>query len=258
MELSDNSQWEHGAHVQNYGDAKFDEDGLFTVFSKLVVEFIGTFVLVLTVSLVPLSSSFGPLAVGSSLMVMVFAGGHVSGGHFNPAVSLGVCLRQRLHVVAGLFYWLVQLGGGVCAGLLGYYLLGSDVYQEAIPQPGVGYSNLQAVVAEGVYTFALVFVVLNVTTTKYQDSNSFFGLAIGFTVAAGAFSVGPISGGVFNPAVALGISSIGRFYNLCNMNDIWIYIVGPLGGGVVAAVVFYIINFREFKQDGTHTAYERV
>ena len=94
MELSDNSQWEHGAHVQNYGDAKFDEDGLFTVFSKLVVEFIGTFVLVLTVSLVPLSSSFGPLAVGSSLMVMVFAGGKVVFHCFSSPLELMHCLTE--------------------------------------------------------------------------------------------------------------------------------------------------------------------
>jgi aquaporin Z len=168
---------------------------------KLIVEFIGTFFLVLVVGLVTAPKThvgaLGPLAVGSVLMVMVFAGGHISGGHYNPAVSTGVMIRGRLAHEEWAAYMVVQLVAGIVAGVVASMLVGS---QSAAVLPGVG----KVLLAEFLFTFALVYVVLNVATARATEGNSFYGLAIGFTVVAGAFAVGSISGAAFNPAVVVG------------------------------------------------------
>lgn len=198
---------------------------------KYVYEFIGTFFLVLTVGMTVLNPAsaglLAPLAIGSILAVMVFAGGHVSGGHYNPAVSLAVFLRKRLSLNDLLLYWVVQLAAGAVAAFTTIYFKGTS---------GEGFepNYLQAILAEFLFTFALCFVVLNVATAKETAGNSYFGWAIGFTVLAGAYAVGVISGGAFNPAVALGLTIL----NLSNWSNIWIFIVGNLLGGAVAALVF--------------------
>ena len=108
--------------------------------------------------------------------------------------------------------------------------------------PGGSVSSMQALGAEFLFTFALASVVLNVATSKDHPDNSFYGLAIGFTVLAGVLAVGPISGGAFNPAVALGHNIISS-----SLGNIWIYLVGPLGGGAAAAIVFRVTNAHEFE-----------
>jgi len=117
------------------------------------------------------------------------------------------------------------------------------------PAPGTGVHSLRALTVEFLYTFALVSVMLNCATTKSQNANSFFGLAIGFTVAAGAWSVGAISGAAFNPAVATGPliidSSIGHHHN---GKYIWIYWLGPLLGSCVAAILFRVTNTSEYRR----------
>ncbi len=206
---------------------------------KLVTEFIGTFFLVLTIGCTVILSSdasrgiIPPLAIGSALMVMVYAGGHISGGHYNPAVSLAASVRGR-HPWAELVpYWIAQIVGALLAAGVAMFLTGG-VTQPTAPPADVA----KAFVAEFLFTFALAYVVLNAATAKGTDGNSFYGLAIGFTVLTGAFAVGSISGGAFNPAVAVGASALG----LIHIPSAWIHIVADLAGGLVAGLAFLFLN----------------
>ena len=170
---------------------------------KYAAEFIGTFFLVLTIGCTGLAAAPGviaPLAIGAVLMAMIYAGGHISGAHYNPAVTLGVFLRGRCPASDVLPYWGAQLlGAAGAAWIVGFALRGAPVTPFRAPVFG-------AFLAEFLFTFALVYVVLNVATADATDGNSYFGLAIGFTVLAGAFAVGQVSGAAFNPAVAIGAS----------------------------------------------------
>jgi aquaporin Z len=203
--------------------------------NKCVAEFIGTFFLVLTIGCTVIGHGAGPLvplAIGSALMVMIFAGGHISGGHFNPAVTLGVWLRGKCETKDVAPYMIFQIMGAVSAALVVKLLKGGAAVAPLQP------ATVPALLAEFIFTFALVYVVLNVATAKGTSGNSFYGLAIGFTVMVGAFSVGNISGGVFNPAVATGISVMG----LSSWPNIWIYLVAEFGGAAVAAGAFKALN----------------
>jgi aquaporin Z len=203
--------------------------------NKYVAELIGTFFLVLTIGCTVVghgAGPFAPLAIGSALMVMIFAGGHISGGHFNPAVTLGVWLRGKCETKDVAPYMVFQVVGAVLAALVvKYFKAGAAV---APLQP----ATVPALLAEFLFTFALVYVVLNVATAKDTSGNSFYGLAIGFTVLVGAFSVGSISGGAFNPAVAVGISVLG----LSSWANIWIYLLADFAGAAVAAGAFKALN----------------
>ncbi len=199
--------------------------------NKYITELIGTFFLVFTVGCTvigPGAGALAPLAIGASLMVMIFAGGHISGGHYNPAVTLGVWLRGRCPTSDVLPYMLSQVIGAVLAAAAVKFLKsGAEV---TALKPVLG----PALLAEFLFTFALVYVVLNVATAKGTSGNSFYGLAIGMTVMTGAFAVGGISGGAFNPAVAVGISAMG----ISLWPNLWIYLVAEFLGGAVAAGVF--------------------
>ena len=204
--------------------------------NKYIAEFIGTFFLVLTIGCTGIGTGAGviaPLAIGAVLMVMVFAGGHISGAHYNPAVTLGILIRGKVNAADVVPYWIAQFFAAAVAALLTSKVLRAGVPVTAIT-PHVG----PALLAEFLFTFALVYVVLNVATAKGTSGNSFYGLAIGFTVMVGAFSVGNISGGAFNPAVATGISVMG----LSSWPNIWIYLVADFAGGAVAAGAFKALN----------------
>jgi aquaporin Z len=201
-----------------------------------LTEFIGTFFLVLTVGLTVLNGTpLAPLAIGSSLMIMVYMGGHVSGGHYNPAVSLAVLLRGKM-ASAGEFvgYVLSQLAGAVTAALVVYMVMGKSF----APAPAESASSSSALLIEALYTFALALVVLNSAASAKTHGNSFYGLAIGFTIVVAAFAGGPISGGAFNPAVGIGAILVNAVVSDGTMANLWLYIVGPLVGGAVAATVF--------------------
>ena len=203
----------------------------------LVVEFIGTFFLVFTVGMAvidPGAGDLAPVAIGSVLAIMVFAGGHISGGHYNPAVTLGVLLRGKTTLPDAVGYWVVQIIAAIVAWLLVTYMKPA-MPAEALNDPlDVG----PALLAEFLFTFALVYVVLNVATAKGTEGNSFYGWAIGFTVLVGAIAVGGISGGAFNPAVAIG----GSLMNIFAWGNIWIYLIAELVGGAVAAVLFLYLH----------------
>lgn len=203
--------------------------------NKYLVELIGTFFLVLTVGCTVLAGGTGvipPLAIGAALMVMIFAGGHVSGGHYNPAVTLGVWVRGRCDTKDVGPYMVSQVIGASLAAAAVKYLRQSAQITPMVPAVG------PVLLAEFLFTFALVFVVLNTATAKGTSGNSFYGLAIGMTVMTGAFAVGDISGGAFNPAVAVGISIIG----LSAWSNLWLYLVANFLGGYAAALAFKAIN----------------
>jgi len=199
---------------------------------KYVYEFIGTFFLVFTFGMTAFNPDsagiMAPLAIGSILAVMVFAGAYASGAHFNPAVTLAVFIRKKLHLRDLWFYWIVQLAAGVVAGYVTLYFKGN------VSGMDINLDTMKVLVAEFIFTFALCFVVLNVITTKATEGNSFYGFAVGFTVLAGAYAVGAVSSAAFNPAVALGmaIMDMGMWPN------IWIFFVANLLGGACAAWVY--------------------
>src|SRR5881296_458434 len=206
--------------------------------NKYIAELIGTFFLVLTIGCTVIGAGTGviaPLAIGAALMVMVFAGGHISGAHYNPAVTLGVLIRGKVNVTDVVPYWLAQLAGSAIAALIVSKILRAGAAVTPIT-PHVG----PALVAEFLFTFALVYVVLNAATAEGTSGNSFYGLAIGMTVMTGAFAVGDISGGAFNPAVAVGISVLG----ISSWSNIWIYLVADFAGGILAALIFNAITPR--------------
>ena len=202
---------------------------------KYLTEFIGTFFLVLTVGMTviePGAGSLAPLAIGSALMIMVYAGGHVSGGHYNPAVTIAVWLRGRCSPSDVFPYIGSQLAGGVVAAFLALYLKG---YPTSAPME---VEIFPALIAELVGTFALAYVVLNVATAKGTAGNSNYGLAIGFTVMVMAFALSRISGGAFNPAVAVG----GTAMHLVKAANLWLYFVANFAAGALAAITFKFIN----------------
>src|SRR5712691_865692 len=204
---------------------------------KYVTEFIGAFGLVFTVGCALMSGSgLAPLAIGAGLMVLVYAGGHISGGHYNPAVTLGVFLRGKMPASDVLPYWAAQLSAALVAAWFARYIANPPPFRAQSIAGAHG--MFAALLAEFIFTFALVYVVLNVATSKDQPNNHFFGLAIGFTVVAGAAAVGGISGGAFNPAVAFGAMLMG----LINWPDFWIYLIANPLGAIVAALVFRYLN----------------
>ncbi|HEX2862872.1 MAG TPA: aquaporin [Lacunisphaera sp.] len=211
---------------------------------KYLVEFIGTFFLVFTIGMTviaPGAGNMAPLAIGSCLAVMIFAGGHISGGHFNPAVTIGVWLRGKCPTSDVAPYFGAQLAAATLASFtvkaLKTGLVAKAVALTGPMAPEVG----PALIAEFLFTFALVWVVLNTATAKGTAGNSFYGFSIGFTVLTGAYAVGSISGGAFNPAVALGLCLM----ELVAWSSLWIYLVACSAGGIAAALVFKAVNREE-------------
>lgn len=196
---------------------------------KYVVEFIGTFFLVFTVGCTALQrAALAPLAIAAVLMVMIYAGGHISGAHYNPAVTLAVFMRGRLNRNDVVPYMFFQVAGAMIAAFAAIYVTGIDNFQ-------AGNVNVsQAFVGEFLFTFALAYVVLNAATAKGTAGNSFYGLAIGFTVFAGAVAVG----GVLNPAVAIGAAMMG----LLSWSSLLIYFIATFFGAALAAATFKWLN----------------
>ena len=206
---------------------------------RYAVEAIGTFFLVFTVgAAVGSGSPMAPLGIGAVLMVMVYAGGHLSGGHYNPAVTLAVLVRGRIKLRDAAAYWLVQLGAGLLAAMVVRDVVDPVQLARHATMTLSGHALIAAFVAEMLFTFALCYVVLNVATSKSHPDNSFYGLAIGFTVVAGAFAVGAISGGAFNPAVTLGAAAMGMFA----WPTLWVYMVAQILAGLAAGITFLVMN----------------
>jgi aquaporin Z len=201
--------------------------------NKYLTELIGTFFLFLTIGLAVTGHvAEAPLAIGAALGVMVYAGGHISGAHYNPAVTTAVWLRGRCAGKDVAPYWAAQVIGASLAAVIVSHFNGGAA------SAGSFASVHRILVAEFLFTFALCYVVLNVATAKVNAGNSFFGLAIGLTVMVGATVVGPISGGAFNPAVTIGACILGLF----KVGSLWIYLVAQFAAAITAALVFKLAN----------------
>ena len=206
---------------------------------RYLTEFIGTLFFVLTIGLVVTpghETPLAPLVIGSVLMVLVYMGGHVSGGHYNPAVTLAIYLRKKLPARDLVPYWVAQLLGALVGAYLSYLFLDRTF----APAPGLVATPVTALLVEILYTFLLALTVLNVATSKDTQGNSFYGLAIGFTIVIAAFAGGSISGGVFNPAIGTGTILINALSGGGSLSHLWLYLVGPFAGGALAAVVFKV------------------
>lgn len=202
--------------------------------NKYLTELIGTFFLVLVIGL-----TGNPIAIGSILMVMVYMGGHVSGAHYNPAVTFAVWIRKKIETKDAVMYILFQVVGALLAANVFYVIHGYTFAPS--PQEGFHY-QLKPLLIEMIFTFALASVVLNVATNKKTEGNSFYGLAIGFTVLAAAFAGGPISGGAFNPAVAIGPIIVDTAVGGHSLSHLWIYLIGPFVGGGFAGIFYNMTN----------------
>ncbi|NNF56918.1 MAG: porin [Rhodothermaceae bacterium] len=207
---------------------------------KLLTEFIGTFFLVLTIGLtVLIGTEFAPIAIGCVLMVMVYMGGHVSGAHYNPAVTLAIWMRGKATTSELAPYMGAQIVGAFAAALVVYVI--NDRTLQVMPAAET--SLFEFFLLELLFTFALVLVILNVATSKDTEGNSYYGLAIGFTVLGGAFAAGPISGGAFNPAVAIGPILVDAIMGEGDsLSSLWVYLVACFGGGALGAIVFKMQN----------------
>lgn len=226
---------------------------------EYVSEVIGTFFLVFTVCInvfhrVPANvaeqhaeeyrrRTLSPLSIGAILMCMIYATGVVSGGHFNPAVTVAVHLvhPDKVPVRKLLNYLIAQLLGGFIGALVGWWIMGHTVTLT----PGEGRTAFDAMSAEVAFAVALCFVVLNVATTKQDANNQYFGLAIGFTVISAAFGIGPVSGCALNPAVSFSIMIVHFFRTFSGLGYIIVYMGTPLIGSFIAAILFKIIRRAE-------------
>ncbi|HLZ16723.1 MAG TPA: aquaporin [Cyclobacteriaceae bacterium] len=197
---------------------------------KYLIELIGTFFLVLTIGL-----TGNPLAIGAMLMVMIYMGGHVSGAHYNPAVTMAILMQKKIDTRDAGMYMIFQIIGSIAAALVVYLVTGNTF----APVPGSTTSVVSALLVEIIFTFALVSVILNVAVSPSVSGNNYYGLAIGFTVLAGAFAGGGISGGAYNPAVGIGPCLIDTLVGGNNsLSTVWLYLVGPPAGAWLGSKVF--------------------
>lgn len=198
---------------------------------KPLTEFVGTFLFLFVIALVgPSGSVLTPLAIGGALTALVYMGGHRSGAHYNPAVSLALFLQKKIPASELLTYWAAQIVAGVLAFAAGRAVTGKSV----VLAPGAGSSTTAAFLVEAIFTFMLVLVVMNAAASRRTEGNSFYGLAIGITIVAAALAGGPISGGAFNPAVGIG-ATVTAAMNGGVATFVWIPIIAPLLGAALAS-----------------------
>ena len=203
---------------------------------EYLMEFIGAFFLTLAIAL-----TGNPFAAGIMLMIMVYLGGHISGGHYNPAVTLSVWMRGKLAGEKVAKYMLSQLVGAFAAAALYFAYAGKTFF----PNPNASVGIWGALVIEMLFTLVLCMTVLTFATTRRFAGNPLYGLAIGFSLLVGAFAGGPLSGGAFNPAVGLGPIIFDIILGGASANFIALYLFGPFLGGALAAVLFKVLNPKE-------------
>lgn len=202
--------------------------------NKYITEFIGTFFLVLIIGI-----TNNPIAIGIGLSVLVYMGAHISGAHYNPVVSLAMFIQKEIDKSDLLYYILSQLIASVAAS---FVIQNFDINSfEVIANTS---NKVSFFMAEILFTFLLVFVILNVALHPKLKNNQFYGFAIGLTVAAGAFTVGDISGAVFNPAVSFGPSIFAivdpnELSTAARSNDFFLYyLIATLIGSIIASLLF--------------------
>ena len=206
---------------------------------KLITEFIGTFFLCLTICVAGvfgLSGQNAPFAIAGTLMVMIYAGAHISGAHYNPAVTISIWIRGACEKSEVVPYALSQLVAGFLAALIAANLIVTGSISEDYPIEMFEPSGTEAsiIVSEFLFTFALVFVILNVATSESNEGNGYYGAAIALVVLAGALTVGSISLASFNPAASLSLVVVGKMA----ISDLWLHLVPQLFGAGTASLVY--------------------
>ncbi len=205
----------------------------FSIMNRLLSEFLGTFFLTLTICVAAVygkAGDYGPLAIGFVLVAMVYACGHISKAHFNPAVSLAFLIRGCYISVKEMFSFI----GVQCLAAILAALLARGLYSDGVIVETTDLIFVPALVAEILFTFMLVWVIMNVATAKANHGNDFYGIAIGFTVAGAVYTVGIVSLAVLNPAVAIALVLVGKL----SLSQIAIPIFGSLLGGLGAVLLF--------------------
>ncbi len=202
---------------------------------KALTEFVGTFIFLFVISLAAAGSSpLAPLAIGGALMVMVYMGGHVSGAHYNPAVSFAAYLQRKIETKDFITYVIAQIAAGILAFFLGWFIMDKTVALE----PGTGFNVTKAFIVEVIFTMGLVLVVLNSAVSQKTEGKGFYGLAIGFMIVVAAIAAGPVSGGAFNPAVGIGATVVNVVKGGGNWSFLWVPVVGPLLGAVAGSFIW--------------------
>eukprot|EP00933_Yihiella_yeosuensis_P030625 TRINITY_DN2423_c1_g1_i1.p1 TRINITY_DN2423_c1_g1~~TRINITY_DN2423_c1_g1_i1.p1 ORF type:complete len:451 (-),score=106.37 TRINITY_DN2423_c1_g1_i1:64-1416(-) len=216
--------------------------------AKCASEFVGTYLLILTVGCCVLGGAgiWAGIAIASVLMVSIYSLGGISGANFNPAVSFSLALSKQMGGPGMSWsdaskYMATQAAAGVLAGLT--YVA---IFQKSFNlTPGKGFGWLNSCLAELLYTFMLCFVVLNVAAAKKNsiEKGQYYGIAIGFVIIAGAYGAGAISGGCFNPAVALGVDAASAMLGFGNC---FAWIVAEIIGAALATVAFKVVRPEDF------------
>lgn len=217
---------------------------------KLGMEALGSFIFILTACI-----SSDPVAIGLSLGLVVYLGGNISGGHYNPAVSFAVFLRGKLSKADLIPYIIAQLAGGLSAALIAFLISHEAPVIEVASGAGSigrqwGYIH-GAALSEFIGTFFLAYTVLTVATTKKHANNQYYGLAIGGTVIVAATALGKFSGGAFNPAIGLSKSIVGLFNKPAAIQWFWVYLIFPMLGGFCAALAFKFFHPDEIEGQST-------
>ena len=206
---------------------------------QYLMEFIGTMFLVLVMGF-----NGNPLAIGAVLIAMVYMGWHISGAHYNPAITLAVWIRKRIDFKNALAYIFAQLLGALAASIV-FYLVQERTFA---PAPAVGVEIWKSILLELLFTFALCSVFLELATTSKLKGNYVYGLAIGFTFLGAIYAIGGISGGVLNPAAAFGPQLMDSLEGGSGLSKFYIYFIGCFGGGALSAIVYKFLNPDEMKQ----------
>lgn len=202
--------------------------------AKYLTEFLGTGFLVLIITLaVTQNVSLAPIAIGIGLMTLVYMGGHVSGAHYNPAVTLALTLKGAAPIKQFVPYVAAQCAGALAGAGLGQWLAPG----KCAPGPVGEHTLGQVFVAEVAFTFLLALTVIQVATHKATKGNSYYGFAIGAVVLVGAFVIGPVTSAVMNPAVAIGTLVVDKLAGGTGISVLWLYVVSTLLGGAIAAGV---------------------
>jgi len=216
------------------------------MYKNFLSELLGSFLFILIIIVSgAIAKDLAPFAIAGALMFCIYTFGQISGGHFNPAVSIAAYVRGKLALGDLPYYILAQLTGGLLAALLGFYLsnitgLGITLFNV---KPSIPTNVIPAMIVELIMTFALCLTVLMVATSPKTENNSFYGFAIGLTVLVGALTFGKISGGAFNPAVAIS-TTVGNMQHLAS--DSWlvlsyVYVLPQILAGVLAGVTYKVL-----------------
>ena len=214
-------------------------------FRRGLAEFVGAFTLIFIgggAAIISFSSHdlvAVALANGLAIGIMVTNLGHISGGHFNPAITLGFVVTRRIKPALAAVYWFSQLLGAVCAAFLLRYFFTQLAVKVTAPAPAASITDWKALLLEAIMTFFLVWAVWATAVDPRGAFKAIAGLAIGLTISIDVFVGGPVTGAAMNPARAFGPEVAGNTWT-----GWWIYWIGPIAGALVASLVYEYLYLR--------------